>query len=59
MRLETKADMGRLVPCGDPENFARGGPTLTKFFFCFCFFFDEGREDPNSTKRGPASETTF
>ena len=58
MRLETKANMGRLVPCADPENFARGGPTLTKFFFVFVFF-DEGREDPNSTKRGPASKTTF
>ena len=22
-----------LLPCGDPENFARGGPTLTTFFF--------------------------
>ena len=37
--------------CADLENFARGGPTLTMFFFFF-FFFDEGREDPNGTKRG-------
>ena len=34
--------------CADPESFARGGPTLTSFF-------DEGKEDPNSTKSGPPS----
>ena len=32
------------MACADPESFANGGPTLT------AFFFDEGREDPNSTK---------
>ena len=35
----------RQLSCVDPESFARGGPTLT-----FC----EGREDPNSTKKGLA-----
>ena len=35
----------------DPEIFARGGPTPT-MFVCY---FDEGREDSNSTKRGPSS----
>ena len=39
--------------CADPENLARGGPTLT-FFFVVVFFY-EGREGPNSTKRGPSS----
>ena len=34
-----------VLSCADPENFARGGPTLTT----------QGREDPNSTKRGPSS----
>ena len=23
---------GIVYPCADPESFARGGPTLTKFF---------------------------
>ena len=23
--------------CADPENFVRGGPTLTTFFFWVCF----------------------
>ena len=36
------------LACADQESFARGGPTLTTFFY-------EGREDPNSTKRGPPS----
>ena len=46
--------------CADPENFARGGPTLTTF--CLFFLVDEGRDDPNTTKMGdyrPASETPF
>ena len=39
-------------PCPDPENFVRGGPTLTTFvvvyWMCVCFFaFFEGSE------RGP------
>ena len=29
--------------CVDPENFVRGGPTLT-----FFFLVDEGWEDPNT-----------
>ena len=38
----------------DPENFARGGPTLTKFFLYFGFVLvDEKREDPNTTICGP------
>ena len=44
----------------DPESFARGGPTLTGFFVFV--FFDERKEDPNSTKSGPSSapsETPF
>ena len=36
-------------PCMDPENIFRGGPTLTMFFLV-----DEGREDPNTTIRGPS-----
>ena len=39
-----------LCACADPEIFARGGPTLKTFIF-----FDEGREDQNSTKRGSSS----
>ena len=35
----------------DPESFARVGPTLTTFFF----LVDEGRDDPNTTIRGPTS----
>ena len=42
------------TPCADPESFVRGGPTLTVFVL-FCFVFYEGREDLNSTKRGPSS----
>ena len=34
--------------CGDPENFVRGGPTLTGGFF------DEEWEDPNTTIRVPS-----
>ena len=50
--------------CANPESFARGGSNYDKVFCLFvCFgFFDEGREDPNSTKSGPsstASETPF
>ena len=37
------------ISCADPESFARGGPTLTRFFFY------ESRKDPNCTKRGPSS----
>ena len=36
--------------CADPENFVRGGPTLTTLFLA-----DEGWVDPNSTIRGPPS----
>ena len=36
-------------PCTDPENFVRGGPTLT------VFLVDGGRDDPNAT----ISETPF
>ena len=31
--------------CADPESFARGDPT----------FFDNGKEDPNSTKSRPST----
>ena len=60
-----------MYSCADPETFARGGPTLTKFFiffyfffFIFFYFFNEGGggEDPNSTEAGHhrlASETPF
>ena len=34
----------------DPENFVRGGPSLTTFFFV-----DEGREDPNTIISRPRS----
>ena len=34
--------VGRFVSFADPESSARGGPTLTTFFY-------EGREDQNST----------
>ena len=43
--------IGLYSVCADPESFAREGPTLT----CFLYVFDEGREDPNSTKSGPSS----
>ena len=42
-----------LVPCAEPDSFARGGPTLTTFFFSF--LVDEGRKDPNTTISGPPS----
>ena len=43
-------------PCVDPENFVRGGPKLTTFFFFFSFFLvDEGREYPNTTISRPSS----
>ena len=32
--------------CADPENYVRGSPTLTTFFF------SEGREDQNTTISG-------
>ena len=37
----------------DPERIVRGDPSLT--FLGFVFFVDEGREDPNTTKRGTSS----
>ena len=33
--------------CADPENFARGGPTLKTFY--------KGKEDPDGTKSGKSS----
>ena len=39
------------LACANPENFVRGGPTLTMFFF---FLIDEGWVDPNSTISGPS-----
>ena len=42
------ARQNTLMACADPKSFARGSPTLTKGFY-------EGREDPNSTKRGQSS----
>ena len=36
------------TPCADQENFVRGGPTLTNFFF----LLDEVWEDPNTTISG-------
>ena len=39
-----------MISCADPENFVRGGPTLTTFFF----LIDEGSVDPNSTISGPS-----
>ena len=47
------------MACADPESFVRGGPTLTLFFL---FFYDEGREDQNTTitdHHWPASKTPF
>ena len=46
---------GLTVTCADPESFVRGGPILTCFLFIYLFiyFFDEGREDQNSTESGP------
>ena len=38
------------MTCADPERFVRGGPTLTMFFLA-----DEGRDDQNTTMRGPLS----
>ena len=38
--------------CLDPENFVRGGPTMT---FYFNLLIDEEREEPYSTKSGPLS----
>ena len=34
-------------PCGDPESFVKGGPTLTTFLLV-----DNGREDPSTTISG-------
>ena len=36
------------------RKFIRGGPTLTTFFLCLSFIFDEGREDINTTISGPS-----
>ena len=48
-------------PSTNPESCVRGGPTLTVFFFFFFFLgggggggVDEGREDQNTTIRGPS-----
>ena len=42
--------------CMDPESYARGGPTLTAFFyFIFFLLVDEGRKDPNTSISGPSS----
>ena len=43
--------------CADPENFVRGGPTLTGFFLFVFFLVHDGRDDPNTctTKSGPSS----
>ena len=38
------------IPCTDPEIFVRGGPILLGFFLV-----DKGREDQNTTIRGPSS----
>ena len=39
-----------LMPCADPESFARGGPTLTTFLFSLLVY--EGRKDANTTVIG-------
>ena len=50
--MKNRVDPEKITkPCTDPESFARGDPILTLSFV----FFDEGREDPNSTKIGPSS----
>ena len=36
-------------PCGDPESYVRGGPTLTTFII---ILVDKGREDPSTTISG-------
>ena len=36
------------------RKFCQRGPTLT-FYFCFLFFFDEGRKDSNTTISGPST----
>ena len=44
------------VTCPDPESIFKGGPTLTFFFWGGGGGgIDEGREDPNTTIRGPSS----
>ena len=45
-RLNTHKNM--LIACENPENFVRGCPTLTAFFYFF-FLDDEGWVDPSST----------
>ena len=42
---------GALKTCAGPENFVRGGLTLTTFFYIF--LVDEGWVDPNSTISRP------
>ena len=40
-----------VIACADPESLARGGATMTMNVF----FFNEEKENPNSTKSGPSS----
>ena len=52
------------LSCADPENFARGSPTMTTvfFFFFFFFFFMRAERIKITLKEGhyrPASETPF
>ena len=37
------------------RKFCQRGPTLTFYSFIFYFFFDEGREDSNTTISGPST----
>ena len=43
-----------ILKCADPESFVRRGPTLTTFFFNY-YFFDEGKENPNTIISRPSS----
>ena len=51
--MKTSSEGCDKTACAEPETLARGGPTLTTFFLSF--FFDEGKEDTNSTKSGPST----
>ena len=51
--LTKASNYGADQSCVDPENFVRGGPTLTVFFFSF-FLVDEGWVDSNSTISRPS-----